>query len=85
MNGIQLTPEQHEVIAHNDAAPVRAIDPQTQAEYVLVPADVFARVQALFDAEFQPHDAYPAIDRAFAEGWSDRRMDEYDRYEELKG
>jgi hypothetical protein len=85
LNAIQLTPDQHEFISHNAARPVRAIDPKTNREYVLVPADIFARLQALLDAEFQPSDAYPAIDNAFAEGWSDPRIGDYDRYEELKG
>jgi hypothetical protein len=31
------------------------------------------------DAEVR--DAYPAVDRAFAAGWDDPRMDDYDRYE----
>jgi hypothetical protein len=37
------------------------------------------------DDDFHPHDAYPAIDRAFAEGWDDPNMGDYDRYDELKG
>lgn len=28
-------------------------------------------------------EAYPAIDRAFADGWNDPRMDDYDRYDDL--
>jgi len=31
-----------------------------------------------------PRLAYPAIDQAFAEGWADPKLDDYDRYEELK-
>jgi hypothetical protein len=31
-----------------------------------------------------PSEAYPAIDQAFAEGWNDPKMDDYECYEELK-
>jgi hypothetical protein len=37
------------------------------------------------DDDFHPPDTYPAIDRAFAEGWDGPKMDDYDRYDELKG
>ena len=40
--------------------------------------------KGLFGDDFHPGEAYPAIDRAFAEGWGDPKMDDYDRYEELK-
>jgi hypothetical protein len=32
----------------------------------------------------RPGDAYPAVDRAFSEDWNEPKMDDYDRYEELK-
>ena len=35
--------------------------------------------------DFHTRDAYPAIDRAFAEGWNDPQMDDDDRYDEVKG
>lgn len=41
--------------------------------------------QEVQEQEFHPGEAYAAIDRAFAEGWNDPKMDDYDRYEELKG
>jgi hypothetical protein len=34
--------------------------------------------------DWDPSVAYAAIDDAFSEGWSDPKMDDYDRYEELK-
>ena len=85
MSTIRLTPEQHEAIAQNGAETLRAIDPETNVEYVLMTAATFARLQELLNLDANPADAYPAIDKAFAEGWSDPRMDEYDRYEELRG
>jgi hypothetical protein len=35
-------------------------------------------------ADFEPHDAYTAIDRVFAKGWDSPTMDDYDRYAELR-
>jgi hypothetical protein len=40
--------------------------------------------QKPLDGELHPRDAYAAIDRTFAEGWNDPKMDDYDRYETLK-
>ena len=60
------------------------VDPDTNTEYVLVRADVYARLAGLLGGDVQPSEAYPAVDRAFAEGWNDPRMDDYDRYEELR-
>mgnify|MGYP001585610649 CR=1 FL=1 len=81
---IQLTPDQHQEIIQNGKDPVRALDPVTEKEYVLVPAEDYVRWQHLVSDRVDVREAYPAIDRSFAEGWNDPRMDEYDRYEELK-
>jgi len=80
---IQLTEEQR-LALQSGGATTRLVDPVTQTAYVLVRADTYARLQALLGEEIDVRDAYPAIDRAFAEGWNDPRMDDYDRYEELK-
>jgi hypothetical protein len=47
---------------------------------VIVPREVFDRVSLLLD--FDPSQAYPAIDEAWREGWDDPKMADYDRYEE---
>lgn len=78
-----LTPEQLRAVATNPDDPVRLIDPASQREYVLLPADVYARVREIL-GDFHAQDAYPAINRAFAAGWNDPKMDDYDRYEEIK-
>ena len=80
---IELTEQQQQAL---DAAaqPPRVLDPRTNTAYVLVRADVYERVQGLLVEDFQARDAYSAVDRAFAAGWNDPRMDDYDRYEELK-
>ena len=78
----ELTPDQqHEL---RGPEPARAVDPQTKAEYVLVPADLYERMKGLLGDDFHPSEAYPAMDRAFSEAWNDPKMDDYDRYEELK-
>lgn len=79
---IELTHEQRQELAQPE--PV-AVDPETKEEYVLIKKDVYARLRAALTEPFEPKDAYPAVDRAFAPGWSDPRMDDYDRYEELRG
>jgi hypothetical protein len=80
---IPLTEEQCQAL-DGPRGPVRLIDPRTQATYVLLPEDVYERLKATVTEDFQPAEAYPAIDRALAEGWNDPKMDDYDRYEELK-
>ena len=79
---IELTQEQRRELTAADAP--RVVDPDTRQTYVLVREEVYERLKGLLDAPFHPADAYPAIDRAFAAGWNDPPMDDYDRYEELK-
>ena len=79
---IELTKEQH--VALQEETPPKARDPETQTTYVLVKEELFARIAGLLAEDFHPQEAYPAIDRAFAEGWSDPKLDDYDRSEELK-
>jgi predicted ATPase len=80
---IELTAEQQQAL---DVQPVPAqvLDPRTNTAYILVRADVYKRLQALLHEDFHPADSYPAIDRTFSDGWNDPKMDDYDRYEELK-
>jgi hypothetical protein len=44
MPTLQLPPELSHALQENTSEPVRAVDPQTQKEYVLVRADLFERV-----------------------------------------
>jgi hypothetical protein len=80
----QLTKDQHEAIANNDADNARVIDPVSNIEYVLVRADVYARLSGMIDVDFHVSDTYAAVDVALADLWSDPKMDEYDRFEEFK-
>ena len=78
-----LTAEQLNALAIHLGEPIRCIDPASQRRYVLLRAEVYDRVEAFLE-DYRPQDAYPAIDRAFAEGWDDPKMNDYDRYEELR-
>jgi hypothetical protein len=75
---IELTEEQRRELSHPE--PV-AIDPHTKEVYVLVRREVYDRLRAALADDLNPRDAYEAVDRAFAPGWSDPTMDDYDRYE----
>jgi hypothetical protein len=79
---IELTPEQSRELAGSDTP--RAVDPETRRTYILVREEVYDRIKGLLGDDLHPRDAYAAIDRAFAAGWDDPRMDDYDRYDELK-
>jgi hypothetical protein len=81
---LELPESLHQAVADHPGMPVRLIDPHTQGTYVLLPAEVYDQLLGLLGKDFQPSDAYPAIDRTFKEGWDDPKMDEYDRYEEFK-
>jgi hypothetical protein len=81
-NPVLLTAEQRRAVS-TGPEPLRLLDPDSREEFVLVRADVYERVRQLLD-DAHPRDAYPAIDRAFAEGWGDPKMDDYDRYDELR-
>jgi hypothetical protein len=76
---IELTPEQHQTLASSGPEPVRAIDPATNAEYVLVRREVYDRLKTLLSEDEQwLRDAYPAAMEVFArDGWDDPRMDVY--------
>lgn len=78
-----LTDEQRRVIASQPREPVRLLDPSDNTVYVLLRAEIYDAVRELF-VQTAPADAYGAVDRTFAEGWSDPRMDDYDRYEDVK-
>lgn len=79
---IELTQAQRREL-ENGGVP-RVLDPETRKIYFLISEEAFQRLQGLLGGDFHPSDAYPAMDRAFSEDWNDPKMDDYDRYEELK-
>ncbi len=48
---IELTPEQHAVLAQNGKEPARVIDRVTNLQYVLVRAEVYERLKTLLDID----------------------------------
>ena len=77
---IELTHEQHQALEQQGTEPVRAIDPATSAEYVLVRAVVYDRLKSLLADEEWVEGAYTAALEVFArDGWDDPRMDVYDK------
>jgi hypothetical protein len=81
---IQLTKDQHEQLANNGKSAVKVIDPISNDEYVLVTAAEYAHLSGMIDVNFHVSDTYAAIDEAFAEGWNDPKMADYDHYEDFK-
>lgn len=75
-----LNDDQRRAVAAQPDGLVRLTDPVTNRDFVLLPAEVYDRLAG----ELRPADAYPAVDRAFAAGWDDPKMDDYDRYEEVR-
>lgn len=78
-----LTEEQSRAVAAQPDEPVRVLDPATRQPYVLLSEELYERVRELVEG-LRAADGYPAVDRAFAAGWNDPAMDDYDRYEELR-
>lgn len=78
---IELTLAQRQALTQQDDIPPRAIDPDTQTTYVLIPEALYARLQALLDEdEAQPllRDVYPHVMKIFGrDGWDDPAMDIY--------
>jgi hypothetical protein len=62
---IELTAEQHHLLTQSPQ-PVRAIDPATNVEYVLVPAELYERLRALLSEETVVATA-ELVDRVMAE------------------
>jgi hypothetical protein len=79
---IELTEAQLDVLDAESEPRVR--DPRSNTVYILVGADVYERTRGLLSEDFHPSEAYVAIDRALSEARDDPKMDDYDRYEELK-
>ncbi len=80
---IELTDQQRQAIG-DTTSPVLVVDPTTKQEFFLIRAEAFSRLQSAL-TDTGPRDAYAAIDQAFAPGWNDPKMADYDRYEKHKG
>ena len=78
---IELTLDQRQAIAAHQENPPRAMDPDTKQLYVLIPEEVYLRVQTVFSPEEDDEvlrAAYPHVMEVFGrEGWDDPVMDVY--------
>ncbi len=80
-----ITPAIRRAIEESGNEPTRLVDPETNAAYVLIPAEQFERLQSLLSDRADIREMYPAVERVFgAEGWDDPGMDIYDDYDANK-
>lgn len=79
-----LTQEQSAALEANNGAPLRLKHPHTEETYVLLRAEIYDRWRNLLLDDYQTPDAYQAINEAFAAGWDDPKMADYDRYEDFE-
>jgi hypothetical protein len=75
---IELTEQQRQEVGEA-SDPIRVIDPATRREFFLIRAELFSRLQTVL-GDLDPRDAYPAIDRAFASGWDEPKMSDYEQH-----
>lgn len=82
----RLTSQQRDALEQRGYEPVEVVDPDTDARYFLVPAEVFERIKRFIDAEYLDiRDTYAAQSAvAGTAGWDDREMDVYDNHEAYK-
>ena len=75
---IELTNEQHEILRF-DPVPIRAMDPVTNTEYILLRREVYDKIRQIVEDDDWAAGAYRAALEVFArDGWDDPEMDAYD-------
>ena len=62
-----LSPEQKQAIDQAGDAPIRITDPDSDASFVLIRAEVYERMLVAAEGDLDPREFYPAIDRIMAE------------------
>lgn len=83
---IELTPEQRREVREANGDVVRALDPDTRQEYVLVRAEFYERLRSLLlNGDDFAEAIYPQVMEVFGrDGWNDPSMDIYDRLDPRK-
>jgi uncharacterized protein YaiL (DUF2058 family) len=78
-----ITDEQRQAIAAGHGAPVMVVDAVSNSRYVLIPADAFERIRALFGNEdpFDISESYGIQDVAADAAWSHPDDAQYDHYD----
>lgn len=79
-----LSEDQRRAIEEHGGMPVYVVDPDTNANYVLMRAEQFETLKSLFsEEEFNPRQAYPFVDRVMAE--DDANDPTLESYQNLQG
>ncbi|HEY3396002.1 MAG TPA: hypothetical protein VGK58_25085 [Lacipirellulaceae bacterium] len=80
---ITLSAEQRQAIADHPGEAVEIVDEVSQARFVLLPAEQFDRIKALFsNDDFDVRETYAAQNSALAAaGWDDPELDIYNDYD----
>ena len=77
---IKLTKELQQAVQEANGQPIRLVDPKTNLEYVVLPAEIFDRVQHVFcDANPLTIEEQRAllVQVGLSVGWDDPQMDAY--------
>jgi hypothetical protein len=79
----KLTDDLRQALEQEGSNPVYLVDATTNANYVIMRADQYEKVKALFEEEeFNPRELYPLVERSLLKaGWDDPAMDEYNDYD----
>lgn len=83
---IELTEHQQRAL-DAEPKPPRVVDPRTNTAYVLVPADVYERLQPLLydDGAWTEEEKLRLLaESGMRAGWGAPEMDDYDNYDEAR-
>src|SRR5437879_2290023 len=83
---LPLTQEQQREVRAAVTEPLRLVDPETQRRYVVLPEDMYERMQSLVNSDdFSPDEKLRLLAESGGRaGWHDPRMDDYVNYDEAK-
>jgi len=79
----KLSDDLRQALEQEGGSPVHLVDAATNVHYVIMRADQYERVKALFEEEeFNPRELYPLVEESFRKaGWDDPEMDLYNDYD----
>ena len=83
----KLSDDLRQAIEKEGGSPVHLVDAATNVHYVLMRAEQYENLRALFaeGEEFDPRELYPLMAKAAASaGWDDPDMDAYNDYDAHK-
>lgn len=78
----KLTDDLRQALEQEGGNPVYVVDAITNLNYVIMRADQYEKVKAVFEEEeFDPRELYPLVERSLLRaGWDDPAMDVYNDY-----